>query len=231
MKEESLSLALHNSISEEASNILADVSEVGLDKIMDEGFLKDISIVPVTMNLYKIGKSISERHYVRKLAQFVLSLNDGAPDEDSRNRYKCKLMENHKTRDQELEYILILIDRYISHDKPDMLARIYLMYLREEVSWVEFATYSEAIDRFLPGDKEKLCLYEESYVTHRNEGIESILRLVSLGLVCEVNESSLFRERGNGNIGVFASSTEKFKMRERVFKRTELGEKLARILR
>lgn len=231
MKEESLSLALHNSISEDASNILAYVSEVGLDKIMDEGFLKDISIVPVTMNLYKIGKSISERHYVRKLAQFVLSLNDGAPDEDSRNRYKCKLMENNKTRDQELEYILILIDRYISHDKPDMLAKIYLMYLREEISWIEFVTYSEAIDRFLPGDKETICSYEEQDVTYRNAGLESILRLASLGLVCEVNESSMFREHSNGKIAVFPSAIEKFRMRERIFKRTELGEKLARILR
>ena len=51
-------------------------------------------------------------------------------------------------RNQELEYIMVLIDHYISYDKPDMLAKLYLAYFREDILWQEL--YAEVIDQFLP---------------------------------------------------------------------------------
>lgn len=49
---------------------------------------------------------------------------------------------------------MVLLDRYISADKSRMLARLYLSYLDNVISWIEFAEFSEIIDRLLPSDFE-----------------------------------------------------------------------------
>lgn len=229
--ENNLSLALRNSISEEVHNALTDIAEVSLDSILDDGLLKDISVISTTLSLYKIGKGVKELHYVKKLAQFVYSLNNGAVDEDSRAYYKKKLEGSNKKRNQELEYIMILLDRYINFDKPNMLAKLYLAYLREDILWQEFAMYAEAIDRFLPGDCSMLCSDADKFISRRNIGIETILRLISLGLLCETTTATLFTDDGRGGFAVTSASMNRARMQEKTYSRTEFGERLANILR
>lgn len=146
-----LSLALRDSISEEASSTLTDLAEVGLDSVLDDGLFKDIPLISTAFSIYRIGRSVKERYYVKKLAQFVFSMNNGMADESFREYYKKKLEGDNKQRNQEIEYIMVLIDRYISYDKPEMLAKLYLAYLHEDIMWQEFAMYSEVIDRFFAG--------------------------------------------------------------------------------
>ncbi len=229
--ENNLSLALRDSISEEASSTLTDIAEVGLDSVLDDGLFKDIPLISTALSLYRIGRSVKERHYVKKLAQFISSLNNGMVDEDSRDYYKKKLEGGNKQRNHELEYIMILIDRYISYDKPDMLAKLYLAYLREDILWQEFAMYAEAIDRFLPGDCSLLCSDADKFISRRNLGIEAILRLISLGLLCETTMSTLFTDDGHGGISVTPASMNRTRRQEKTYKRTEFGEQLATILR
>lgn len=229
--ENTLSLALRDSISDEASSALSDIAEIGLDSVLNDGLFKDIPVISTALSLYKIGRSVQERHYVKKLALFVSSLNSGVVDEDSRDYYKQKLEDGDKQRNQELEYIMILIDRYISYDKPNMIAKLYLAYLREDILWQEFAMYAEAIDRFLPGDCSLLCSDSKKFVTRRNLGIEAILRLMSLGLLCETTTSTLFSDDGHGGVSVTTASMNRTRMQEKTYKRTEFGEQLVTILR
>lgn len=229
--ENNLSLALRDSISEEASSTLSDIAEVGLDSILDDGLFKDIPLISTALSLYRIGRSVKERHYVKKLAQFISSLNNGVVDADSRDYYKQKLEGGNKQRNHELEYIMILIDLYISYDKPDMLAKLYLAYLREDILWQEFAMYAEAIDRFLPGDCSLLCSDADKFISRRNLGVEAILRLISLGLLCETTTSTLFTDDDRGGISVATASMNRTRMQEKTYKRTEFGEQLASILR
>lgn len=56
-----------------------------------------------------------------------------------------------------MNYIIIILDRYINHNKTKWLARLYLAYLDEIITWREFLVYSEVIDVLLPGDEEFLC--------------------------------------------------------------------------
>ena len=229
--EKNLSLALRDSISEEASSTLTDLAEVGLDSVLDDGLFKDIPLISTAFSIYRIGRSVKERYYVKKLAQFVFSMNNGVADESFREYYKKKLEGDNKQRNQEIEYIMVLIDRYISYDKPEMLAKLYLAYLHEDIMWQEFAMYSEVIDRFLPGDCSLLCSNADQFVSYRNYGVESILRLISLGLLCETTTSTLFTDNGRGGFSVTTESMNRTRMQEKKYKRTEFGEQLATILR
>ena len=231
MDEQSLALSFSNSIAEDISGIVEEYAELGLDALVEDGIFKDIPIVSTAVAIYRIGNSIRERHHVAKLVSFLNEINKRIADEEKRQSYRGKFASNEKFRNQELEYILILIDRYISFDKPQMLAKLYLAYLDGRIIWEEFTMYAEVVDRFLLLDCNTLVSDSEKIIVPRNVGGEAVLRLVALGLMTDITETSAFIRGNNGNIGLSMEGLKKATSRNRTYKRTEFGEKLADILR
>lgn len=231
MEENSLSVALGDSIKEEVGACISDLTEVGLDAIMDDGILKDIPIVSTTVALYKIGNSIRERHHLKKLIIFLQEINKGIANEQKRAWYQQKFKSNEKFRNKEIEYLLVLIDRYISYDKPQLLAKLYMAYLDGIIIWEELTMYAEVIDRFLLLDCGTLISCDGRTIVHRNIGGESVLRLVALGLMTEITELSPFVQKENGNIALTGAGLKKAVSADKVFIRTEFGNKLAEILK
>lgn len=231
MEEQSLSISFSDSLTEEVSGIAGEYVELGLDALVEDGLFKDIPIVSTAVAVYRIGKSIRERHHIAKLISFLNEFNKGIADEEKRAKYRQKFISNEAFRNQELEYILLLTDRYISFDKPQMLAKLYLSYLDDEIIWQEFTMYAEVVDRFLMLDCNTLTGDAEKIIVPRNIGGESVLRLVALGLMTEITETSAFVRGNNGNIGLSMEGLKKATSRNRTYKRTEFGEKLANILR
>ena len=167
---------------------------------------------------------------LKKLIIFLNALNHGILNEQKRNEYQQKFKSNEKFRNQEIEYLLVLIDRYISYDKPQLLAKLYLAYLEGVIVWEELTMYAEVIDRFLILDCGTLISADGKVTVHRNIGGESVLRLEALGLMTETNENSIF-EQTNGGFGISAASMQRFSSNDKTYKRTEFGDKLAKILK
>ena len=179
MEEQSLALAFGNSLTEEVSEIAGEYAELGLDALVEDGLFKDIPMVSTAVAVYRIGKSIRERHHVAKLISFLNEINKNVVDEEKREEYRNKFSANDKFRNRELEYILILIDRYIGADNPQLLARLYLAYLDGKIQWTEFAQYAKVIDRLLPGD-----IYRSSNgFKYARSKMDSKQRLAALGLM------------------------------------------------
>ena len=230
MKEKSLSISFADSLTDNAISCISNYAEIGLDAVMEDGILKDIPIVSTAIAIYKIGSSIKERHNLKKLLVFLNELNNGILDEQKRKEYQQKFQDNEKFRNQEIEYLLVLIDRYISYDKPQMLAKLYLAYLDGVIIWEELTMYAEVVDRFLLLDCSTLISGEGKTTVHRNIGGESVLRLVALGLMTETNENSIF-EQTSGGFGISAASMQRFSSNDKTYRRTEFGDKLAEILK
>ena len=184
MEEQSLSLSFGNSLSEEISDIASEYAELGLDALTEDGLFKDLPFVSSVVAVYKIGKSIRERHHLAKLVSFLNEINRNIVAEEKRQIYRNKFTSNENFRNQELEFILVLIDRYISFDKPQMLAKLYLSYLDEDIEWKEFTKYAEVIDNFLPGDKE-FFISSMSFCSFFSSMPDTIIRLSALGLYQE----------------------------------------------
>lgn len=182
MEEQSLALSFSNSLTEEVSGITGEYLELGLDALVEDGLFKDIPIVSTAVAVYRIGKSIREKHHVAKLISFLNEINNGIVDGEKREVYREKFATNEKFRNQELEYILILTDRYIGFDKPQMLAKLYLAYLDERINWMTFIKYAECIDRFLPGDQLVLDSTEIEKAQY-NDNYDAVSRLEALGLI------------------------------------------------
>lgn len=148
----SIAISFGNSLSGDIAGCIQEYAEIGLDAITEDGMLKDIPIVSTAVALYKIGNSIRDRHNFKKLVAFLNGINVGIWNENERQIYINEFCNDYKYRNQELEYILVLVDRYISYDKPQLLSKLYLAYLRRFIYWAQFTMYAEIIDRFLPGD-------------------------------------------------------------------------------
>lgn len=182
MEEQSLSLSFGNSLTEDVAGIVGEYAELGLDTLVEDGLFKDIPVVSTAIAVYRIGKSIHERHHVAKLISFLNEINKGIADEEKREEYREKFASNEKFRNQELEYILLVVDRYMGFEKPRMLAKIYLAYLDESINWMAFMKYAECIDRFLPGDQLMLDRTEIEKAQY-NDNYDAVSRLEALGLI------------------------------------------------
>lgn len=55
-------------------------------------------------------------------------------DEKQREKYILNFQNNQKTRNKELAYLMVVLDKYINLDKPQMLAKTYLSYLNGEIT-------------------------------------------------------------------------------------------------
>lgn len=231
MEEQSLALSFGNSLTEEVSNIVGEYAELGLDVLAEDGLFKDIPIVSTAVAVYRIGKSIREKHHIEKLISFLNEINKGIADEEKRQNYRKKFTSNEEFRNQELEYILILIDRYISFDKPQMLAKLYLAYLDGEIIWEEFTMYAEVIDRFLLLDCRTLVSEATTFHTLRDGNADIILRLVALGLMVEDNSITVSEARKVIKGEPKSASRMSSDSKKKKYKRTDFGRKLADILR
>lgn len=231
MKEESLALSFEHSMTTEISDIVGQYAEIGLDAMIEDGIFKDIPIVSTVTALYRLGSNIRDKYAAVKLVAFLNEFSKGILDEEKRKEYQAKFASNEKFRNQELSYIMILIDRYISLEKPEMLAKLYLAYLDGIIVWEEFTMYAEVIDRFLLLDCEMLVSESNTYIVYRNIGGESVLRLVALGLMAEKPNNSRVELDGLGDAVFWGDDIEVLSGKKRIYEKTEFGEKLSAILR
>lgn len=184
MEDKSLSIAFGDSLVEQLVDGVGEIAEVGIDSVIEEGILKDIPIVSAVINTYKICNGVKDWYTLKKLKTFIDEINRGITTKDELQKYREKFMRNDSFRNREIEHLYILLDRYIGYEKPKMLAKLYIAYLSDEITWKEFGKYSEIIDRFLPDDF--LELSKGSQHTIRYDKVsDSLLRLVSLGLMVE----------------------------------------------
>ena len=186
MEELSLTAAFEKSIESNASELIGDLAEVGLDTVLEDGVLKEIPIIKTVISLYKIGRTIRDRVYVKQLGAFINEIRQHTINEEKRQQYINKFVENEKFRSRELEHLLVIISRYLGYEKPKMLAKIYLAYLDEQIDWNRCSQYSEIIDRFLIGDFETLDKSDEDGFVPTKD---SLIRISSLGLLEYIGES------------------------------------------
>lgn len=156
MENRNLPGALCDSITDEAGSAAAGILEAGLDSVFEDSLLKDIPLLSTAVSLYNIGHSIKERHYFKKLARFIQALNDGLAGDAEAQVFRDRILRDQKKSMKELEYILILVDRYISDGKSAVIAKLYLAYLDSRLSWEEFSVYSEVTYQLFMNDLDFL---------------------------------------------------------------------------
>ena len=216
-----LSSALSKSCTQEIIECLGNFVEAGVDNLLPCDTLKNIPFISTVISAYNIGRSIHERHYISKLAVFLNTIADKTATDKDIEAHKEKNLHNKEKHNKELKYLLVLIDRYIQYEKPEMLAKLYIAYLEQKIDWKKLTIYAEIIDRLLPGDYELLC--SDFPPKQQRFLVDSgFIRLESLGLV--FNEMENYYDDENEGTLVLMSGIECH------YALTSFGAKLIQIL-
>lgn len=182
-----LAESFSNSIKEESFSCLSEIAEAALDSITNDGFVTNVPLISTVVSLYKIGNSIRERSYLKKLAVFIDELNRGIVSEEEQQLHIQKFCEDKKNRERELEYIVLLIDRQLEYTKASLLAKFYLHYLNEKITWDDFCIYAGIIDKVLIADIDCIKeIYDKVMIASYDikvNGKDSIMRISSLGIL------------------------------------------------
>lgn len=223
----SITKSFEQSISVNSLELGIDTAEVVLDSFMQDGILKEIPLVKYAVSAYKIVDDLKGRYYVRKLREFIISFNSGLASQEEVERRKAKILS--KNRDSELAYITIMIDRYLDFKKPMILAKIYLAYLDNKITWDEFCVYAEIVDKLLLNDLNYL-MKNQRCTTKNNIVPPELLRLSSVGLMNGYQNNSPFEGDGRGGIAIFGDSFNRVIDKEKIYEITDFGEKLIELL-
>lgn len=126
------------------ANIAVDIAELGFDKFLDDGFIKDIPVIGMLVNIVKGTLDIRDRVFIVKVAKFLLNLKT-VPIE-VRENFRNKIADDPKFKKKLGENLIVVLDRLDDFDKPEMIAKTFECYMSEKITYADFRKIASAID-------------------------------------------------------------------------------------
>lgn len=169
--------------SDEISALARDYVEISLDSVLSAGLLREIPIIKTIAALGHLGVSINDRIFAKKLLQFLCSLSDLSQEE--RVSMADRLDEEEGFRHQVGERLIEILDRVDSHEKPEMLARVFRGYALNLINFNMLCRLNIAIERlphyeiklvrkfYSASDEERLGLPDLALNAFVNAGLAS----------------------------------------------------------
>lgn len=201
--------AFEVSLFEPAFSSVFELSEMGIDSILDEGLLKNIPIVSLVIGLGKTAQNIHDRNLLQQTLTFIKSFNENNVNKQKLQRYKEKISKNKRIAEEELGRILIILNNTIDSKKAELMGKIFKSYVDEYISWEQFCEYTELITRMFIGDVNLLLDVNDKRITESVEEVNyKIDRLVSIGLIETTTKSMTVGSNFNSKTERYLKVTE-----------------------
>jgi hypothetical protein len=174
MNQEEISKSLINTIkSPELEALATDFSEIAIDQLSEvEGVAKEVPIIGSIVKVIRLGFSIKDIHFLKKLGMFLWHLREVPCHE--RVKLIKKLEEDSKYKADVGSKIMMLLDRVDHFEKPMMIANAFKAYLNNEITYSQLQRINFAIDHLFMGDIDEFrAFYNKSHhvmdeYTHKN---------------------------------------------------------------
>ena len=153
--------------------------------------MSEISIVKSLVSFYKITSSIIDRHNVKKILTFLSEFHSNQVDKLKLEKFKDKFEKNNKHRNQVLETILLLNEKFIDIQKSQIFANLFTAHINEKISWEEFQKMSFMLTNLNPaGYKylEKSANKDSKTKTNMIQMIEGEALLLACGIGTKFEE-------------------------------------------
>ncbi len=142
-------------------SIGANLSEIGIDQLMQDGLLKDIPVVNILTGLLKTSRSIRDHIFLKKLLSFLVSIKDIEPEEREK---AIERLESDSAYSQKVgEGLMLLLERLDDLNKPKMVAKAFKAYCRGNINSFQLQRLYYAIDRVLACDLPFLKYYSNMH--------------------------------------------------------------------
>lgn len=155
--------------------------EFGMDTLLESGALKDIPLVNTVVGIFNVVGSVRDQQLATKLLRFLIQLSE-VPQNDRITMVE-KLNEDEKFADRAGAAIIEILDRMESEKKPELAAKRFAAYARNEISFEELRRILLALERIPSFDIEKLGQFSQANVEDSLKMDESLLlAFVNAGL-------------------------------------------------
>ena len=148
MPKHSIEDSLWETITDPSINITFDLTEIIVDKVLDEGVLRDLPIVNAIKSIVEAGFSIRDRLFLRKLFLFMKSSSV------DRNSFKyIKFMDKIKKdnmKNELTQYLIELIDKTTDQIKIPIFSKLFDSIIEKELNWSEFYYLSICLNNLHP---------------------------------------------------------------------------------
>lgn len=148
--EPSLTSTISNEIAETSIDITIDYSEMILDNFLSDGILKEIPFVKTLYSIGKIGSSIKERFFIKKLFIFLKELHTQTVNPQKLIEFKTKFDSDENYKNTITEQIMIYLDSFLTNEKSKILAKLFSAYVEGHFDWSHFNHLSICLDSINP---------------------------------------------------------------------------------
>lgn len=158
-------------------DLAESLAEGQLDSLLTDGPLKDMPFFGTLVKLWKAGPQIRDWIFAKKLGCFLKPFS--TLSEAEREQFARKFDEHPDECKRLGEHLMIVLDRLDDLDKPELLARSFLAYLRGSYDFETLRRLSLAIERCFHPDL--LALQPKGPPTQYSQA--TVLNLAACGLV------------------------------------------------
>ncbi|WP_010247319.1 hypothetical protein [Acetivibrio cellulolyticus] len=172
---EVISTELAKELYRKTNDTLVDYGELALDLIFKDQIVSDIPIIKTLASLCKVGLTIRERFFARKLLIFLKEYQQGTIDDEKKQKFEDS-MSNSKYRQKVADTLMVLIDAFREESKSAILAKLFKRYIDGIYNWEKFIYFSNCLDILFLNDTNTLKHYyriysEPSYYIYGNSGL------------------------------------------------------------
>ena len=135
-----------------AGEIAADLLEVGIDSVFDEGLLRDVPIVGIIVGAAKVVQSVRDRNLLSQTLEFIKALQEQSLSEYELDRHRRKLDADPEYAEEELGRVLVILDATLDREKSRLLAGLYAALVRGRIDWDKFCELTDVVNRMFMAD-------------------------------------------------------------------------------
>lgn len=157
--------------------IAVDISEVGIDLLLDDGVLKDVPIVGTLVGLAKFGANVRDRLFLKKVLTFLIELKEVTPEQ--RKKMVDNIDSSKKYRVKVGEKLLYVIDACNDYEVSELVGTLFKSYLEEKITYDNFLKASAVLQKLGMDD---FAWFKKNGSTKRYFDLDDVGDLISSGL-------------------------------------------------
>ena len=192
--------AFGTSLLEPAFSPLIEITEIGIDSLLDDGIFRNIPIVSLLIGIGKAAQNIHDRNLLKQTLNFIVMFNNKQISTDKLEKYKNSIKNNHKKAEEELGRVLIILNNTIDVTKSQMLAKIFRAYIEEIINWEQFCELSDSIMRLFITDIHLLYKIYNKEISDTTHCLGyQVDRLISIGFLNTATKSLTISSHQNSH--------------------------------
>lgn len=151
--------------------------EIGIDAALESGVLKDIPFVNTIVSIFNTAGTAREHIFMSKLIRFLNHLSEIT--EEQRIEMVTRLNEDDSFAGKVGQNLIEILDRMESDKKPELAAKCFAAYAKNEISVEELRRILLSLERVPSFDIEKI----EHFSTASMDELMKIDESISIAFV------------------------------------------------